>query len=73
MLYFQDVREMPMPKQDKMDSFFLSETLKYLYLLFTEDSNLMIDLNRFIFTTEAHLLPIDLDHFNSTRFTNRSK
>ena len=73
MLYFQDVREMPMPKQDKMDSFFLSETLKYLYLLFTEDSNLMIDLDQFIFTTEAHLLPIDLNHFNLTSFTNKSK
>lgn len=41
---------------DSMPSFFLSETLKYLYLLFDED-NFMHD-RAFIFSTEAH--PFDL-------------
>ena len=62
-----------MPKQDRMDSFFLSETLKYLYLLFTEESDLVIDINRFIFTTEGHLLPVDLDNFNATQYINNNK
>ena len=55
-----------MPKQDRMDSFFLSETLKYLYLLFTDDANLIIDLEQFIFTTEGHLIPKQLSLFNRT-------
>ncbi|KAF0033697.1 hypothetical protein F2P81_013763 [Scophthalmus maximus] len=43
--------------QDKMESFFLGETLKYLYLLFADDPDL-ISLDRFVFNTEAHPLPI---------------
>uniref|UniRef100_A0A8D3B856 alpha-1,2-Mannosidase n=1 Tax=Scophthalmus maximus TaxID=52904 RepID=A0A8D3B856_SCOMX len=43
--------------QDKMESFFLGETLKYLYLLFADDLDL-ISLDRFVFNTEAHPLPI---------------
>lgn len=42
---------------DNMESFFLAETLKYLYLLFSDDRN-VIDLNQFVFNTEAHPLPI---------------
>jgi len=38
---------------DKMESFFLSETLKYLYLLFDPDSDIDI-LNKHVFNTEAH-------------------
>ncbi|KAK9500973.1 hypothetical protein O3M35_002118 [Rhynocoris fuscipes] len=45
---------------DRMDSFVLAETFKYLYLLFTDPSDLIIDLDRFIFSTEAHLLPLTL-------------
>lgn len=45
---------------DTMDSFVLSETLKYLYLLFVEPSDLVLDLDEFIFTTEGHLLPLTL-------------
>jgi endoplasmic reticulum Man9GlcNAc2 1,2-alpha-mannosidase len=45
--------------RDKMESFFLAETLKYLYLLFEDDTN--IDLDKWIFNTEAHLLPIYYD------------
>ncbi|XP_069942665.1 ER degradation-enhancing alpha-mannosidase-like protein 3 isoform X1 [Cherax quadricarinatus] len=46
--------------EDRMDSFVLSETFKYLYLLFSKPSDLIIDLDQFIFTTEAHLLPLSL-------------
>ncbi|KAF3696306.1 Endoplasmic reticulum mannosyl-oligosaccharide 1,2-alpha-mannosidase [Channa argus] len=43
--------------RDKMESFFLGETLKYLYLLFSDDPNL-ISLDQYVFNTEAHPLPI---------------
>ncbi len=39
-------------KKDEMESFFLAETLKYLYLLFAPPET--IDLTRVIFNTEAH-------------------
>ena len=44
----------------RMDSFVLAETFKYLYLLFTEKDDLVFNMNQFIFTTEAHLLPLSL-------------
>lgn len=44
----------------RMDSFVLAETFKYLYLLFTEKEDLVFNMNQFIFTTEAHLLPLSL-------------
>ncbi|XP_034547328.1 mannosidase, alpha, class 1B, member 1b [Notolabrus celidotus] len=43
--------------RDKMESFFLGETLKYLYLLFSDDPDL-ISLDQYVFNTEAHPLPI---------------
>nr|XP_061822437.1 ER degradation-enhancing alpha-mannosidase-like protein 3 [Nerophis lumbriciformis]XP_061822438.1 ER degradation-enhancing alpha-mannosidase-like protein 3 [Nerophis lumbriciformis] len=46
--------------EDRMDSFFLAEMFKYLYLLFTEKTQLPIDIDDYIFTTEAHLLPVSL-------------
>ncbi|KAM8867870.1 ER degradation-enhancing alpha-mannosidase-like protein 1 isoform 2-T4 [Synchiropus picturatus] len=46
-------------KEDRMESFFLSETCKYLYLLFDEDNPLHKSDNRYIFTTEGHVVPID--------------
>lgn len=46
--------------QDRMDSFVLSETFKYLFLMFADPSELVLDLDNFIFTTEAHLLPLSL-------------
>lgn len=39
-------------QRDDMESFFLAETLKYLYLLYAPKSTL--DLNKVIFNTEAH-------------------
>ncbi|XP_063100178.1 endoplasmic reticulum mannosyl-oligosaccharide 1,2-alpha-mannosidase isoform X2 [Cavia porcellus] len=46
----------PEPR-DKMESFFLGETLKYLYLLFSDDPDLL-SLDHYVFNTEAHPLPI---------------
>lgn len=46
----------PQPR-DKMESFFLGETLKYLYLLFSDDTDLL-SLDAYVFNTEAHPLPI---------------
>ena len=43
--------------RDKMESFFLAETLKYFYLLFSDDKDLL-PLDRFVFNTEGHALPI---------------
>jgi len=43
---------------DQMDSYFLAETLKYLYLIFAERPQNVVSLRRFLFNTEAHLLPI---------------
>jgi mannosyl-oligosaccharide alpha-1,2-mannosidase len=37
-------------------SYFLAETLKYLFLLFSEDS--VFPLDKFIFNTEAHPLSV---------------
>ena len=47
-----DVTKVPSPKRDKMETFFLGETLKYLYLLFSDTSVLPLD--RYVFNTEAH-------------------
>ena len=48
-----------------MDSFFLAEMFKYLYLLFEEDENLVIDPQNYVFTTEAHMLPLELSNFKN--------
>ena len=39
-------------KQDQMESFFLAETMKYLYLLLADEK--VIDFDNVIFNTEAH-------------------
>ncbi|XP_061918293.1 mannosyl-oligosaccharide 1,2-alpha-mannosidase IA [Entelurus aequoreus] len=41
-------------------SFFLAETLKYLYLLFSEDD--LLPLEDWVFNTEAHPLPVVREH-----------
>ncbi|XP_055587361.1 endoplasmic reticulum mannosyl-oligosaccharide 1,2-alpha-mannosidase isoform X2 [Uranotaenia lowii] len=43
--------------RDMMESFWLGETLKYFYLLFSDD-RLEIDLDKYVFNSEAHPLPI---------------
>ncbi|XP_077251003.1 alpha-mannosidase 3 isoform X2 [Tasmannia lanceolata] len=52
-----DVTTVPPHRRDKMETFFLGETLKYLYLLFGENNVLPLD--KFVFNTEAHPLPIN--------------
>uniref|UniRef100_G3PFL3 alpha-1,2-Mannosidase n=1 Tax=Gasterosteus aculeatus aculeatus TaxID=481459 RepID=G3PFL3_GASAC len=46
--------------EDRMDSFFLAEMFKYLFLLFADAEDLTFDVEDYIFTTEAHLLPLSL-------------
>ncbi|XP_062311377.1 ER degradation-enhancing alpha-mannosidase-like protein 3 isoform X2 [Osmerus eperlanus] len=46
--------------EDRMDSFFLAEMFKYLFLLFADEEDLPFDVEDYIFTTEAHLLPLSL-------------
>lgn len=41
---------------DKMESFHLAETMKYLYLIFYQGSRDVIDLREWVFNTEAHPL-----------------
>ena len=51
--------------EDRMDSFFLAEMFKYLYLIFAENDDLTIDPEKYVFTTEAHLLPLSLSTFSN--------
>ncbi|KFD52313.1 hypothetical protein M513_06876, partial [Trichuris suis] len=44
--------------EDRMESFFLSETTKYLYLLFDLKNPINVMQEHFIFTTEGHPLPL---------------
>ncbi|XP_036122365.1 ER degradation-enhancing alpha-mannosidase-like protein 1 isoform X1 [Molossus molossus] len=46
-------------KEDRMESFFLSETCKYLYLLFDEENPVHKSGTRFMFTTEGHIVSVD--------------
>nr|XP_015211811.1 PREDICTED: ER degradation-enhancing alpha-mannosidase-like protein 3 isoform X1 [Lepisosteus oculatus] len=52
--------------EDRMDSFFLAEMFKYLFLLFADPEDLPFDVEDYIFTTEAHLLPLSLSTANTT-------
>ncbi|CAB3401192.1 unnamed protein product [Caenorhabditis bovis] len=54
----KDVRTMK--KEDQMESFVLSETFKYLYMIFSEPSDLIFDPDHYVLTTEAHFLPISM-------------
>eukprot|EP00906_Rhabdomonas_costata_P030244 RCo042731 len=51
----RDVTQVPPTMDDRMESFWLAETLKYLFLLFSDDSAL--DLDQFVLNTEGHRLP----------------
>ena len=52
----KDVYQTPPTRDDLQQSFFFAETLKYLYLLFSDDQ--LLDLNDWVFNTEAHPLRI---------------
>ncbi|XP_059796219.1 ER degradation-enhancing alpha-mannosidase-like protein 1 isoform X5 [Balaenoptera ricei] len=45
--------------EDRMESFFLSETCKYLYLLFDEENPVHKSGTRYMFTTEGHIISVD--------------
>ncbi|GLB36784.1 putative glycosyl hydrolase 47 family protein [Lyophyllum shimeji] len=47
-------------KEDRMETFMMSETLKYLYLLFSDSD--VLPLSKYVFNTEAHPLPIFTPH-----------
>ncbi|KAI1098710.1 glycoside hydrolase family 47 protein [Jackrogersella minutella] len=50
----QSVRDVDTVKSDSMESFWLAETLRYLYLTFSSPD--LIDLDEFVLNTEAHPL-----------------
>ncbi|KAG7276046.1 hypothetical protein CRUP_038502 [Coryphaenoides rupestris] len=52
----RDVYTTTVGHDNMQQSFFLSETLKYLYLLFSDDD--LLSLDDWVFNTEAHPLPI---------------
>lgn len=52
----RDVYQDQPSQDDVQQSFFLAETLKYLYLTFSDDT--VIPLDKWVFNTEAHPLPI---------------
>ncbi|XP_054995043.1 mannosyl-oligosaccharide 1,2-alpha-mannosidase IC isoform X2 [Sorex araneus] len=52
----QDVYSSIPNHDNKQQTFFLAETLKYLYLLFSEDD--VLSLEDWVFNTEAHPLPV---------------
>eukprot|EP00271_Cylindrocystis_brebissonii_P005107 TRINITY_DN1704_c0_g2_i1.p1 TRINITY_DN1704_c0_g2~~TRINITY_DN1704_c0_g2_i1.p1 ORF type:complete len:355 (-),score=48.40 TRINITY_DN1704_c0_g2_i1:188-1252(-) len=52
----QDVTVLPTEKRDSMETYFMGETLKYLYLLFGPTDVLPLD--KWVFNTEAHPIPM---------------
>ncbi|KAJ7499000.1 alpha mannosidase-like protein [Mycena latifolia] len=54
-------------RDDRMESFALSETLKYLFLLFDENNPLHRDDSNYVFTTEGHLLTLGSEHLKPAR------
>ncbi|GAQ38177.1 hypothetical protein AtubIFM55763_001356 [Aspergillus tubingensis] len=47
-----DVRDPESPQMDYMESFWLAETLKYFYLIFSEPD--LVNLDEYVLNTEAH-------------------
>ena len=47
-----DCTVMNPPKADRMESFWMAETLKYFYLIFSEPN--IVSLDEFVLNTEAH-------------------
>ncbi|XP_046840055.1 ER degradation-enhancing alpha-mannosidase-like protein 1 [Xenia sp. Carnegie-2017] len=55
-------------QEDRMESFFLSETLKYLYLLFDRENPVNQQASKYIFTTEGHFLKLDKSLWNADSY-----
>ncbi|KAJ9100530.1 hypothetical protein QFC21_003573 [Naganishia friedmannii] len=52
----ENVETVPAVQVNKMETFWLSETLKYLYLLFDDGASVPLDSH--VLNTEAHILPV---------------
>ncbi len=52
----RNVYEVPAHTESVQQSYFMAETLMYLYLLFSEDTDLPLD--QWVFNTEGHPLPV---------------
>ncbi|TFK28812.1 alpha mannosidase-like protein [Coprinopsis marcescibilis] len=58
-------------QDDRMESFALSETLKYLYLLFDEENSLNHDDSDYVLTTEGHILKLSDKHKALSKTTRK--
>uniref|UniRef100_A0A0K0FH31 alpha-1,2-Mannosidase n=1 Tax=Strongyloides venezuelensis TaxID=75913 RepID=A0A0K0FH31_STRVS len=58
--------------EDRMESFFLAETLKYLYLLFDRDNLVNRNAEKLVFTTEGHILPVLEKYQKSDNYLNEN-
>jgi hypothetical protein len=66
---FASVKDVKNPRvlEDRMASFFLAETCKYLFLLFDETNFVHADPSRsLIFNTEGHLIPVQVLRTNDS-------
>lgn len=66
-----DVRSTDPSSRGEMETFFLAETLKYLYLTFLPNPREVLDLDEFVLTTEAH--PIRIFRSESPKNSKNSK
>jgi mannosidase alpha-like ER degradation enhancer 2 len=55
---------------DRMESFFLAETIKYLYLLFDDEN--FVNQNPYTFNTEGHLIPLRKEYLRTNSTMNVS-
>ncbi|ORY05339.1 hypothetical protein K493DRAFT_204582, partial [Basidiobolus meristosporus CBS 931.73] len=62
-----------MTLEDRMESFMLSETLKYLFLLFDTDHPVNSLDSNFVFTTEGHILLLPTSFVNAPLSHKKSK
>jgi hypothetical protein len=60
-------------KENRMESFFISETLKYLYLLFDENNKINTDFSNSVFTTEGHYLNLPDSLYHKKFYENSSE
>ncbi|CAJ2513348.1 Uu.00g014670.m01.CDS01 [Anthostomella pinea] len=67
-----NANKLPPVMRDNMESFWLAETLKYMYLLFSPND--LLPLDKIVINTEAHPLPrFDLGQLFSTGWTRRAR
>uniref|UniRef100_A0A1I8BQI8 alpha-1,2-Mannosidase n=1 Tax=Meloidogyne hapla TaxID=6305 RepID=A0A1I8BQI8_MELHA len=56
----RNVNSLPVDQDDVQQSFFLAETLKYLFLTFSDSTKIPLD--KWVFNTEAHPFPIGTEN-----------